>query len=308
MPFETAAYLSAMKGANDTLFGGVSLLANSIGEKIKTTQLDAKKLKAYRAMAVDGLGLDAEQVDKLDLPTLEGKFQALSVKKTLAQLGLNEAQTQATLARIEDAKKQRELQQAGQQRRERTAAALARVLGQAVQTGAPAISPPGPFGGPVAPELPPRLDRNRLFAALQDNPEALADEGFAPRLNALAALAGGEDGGAALVPGQSVPVPGADDHLFVPLSRGSGTVIKKTPPGKPAPVYTDPDQPPKSKAPDGFEWAFDGEKWKHQRKGSLNPYAIFLGGGDGGAPAAPKATAPAYEYEWKDGKLQKVAK
>lgn len=65
---------------------GITGAAGSISDSITQAGALHKKLKAYRAMAVDGLGLDPEQVDKMSLGDLEGKFQAVALKSTVQQM------------------------------------------------------------------------------------------------------------------------------------------------------------------------------------------------------------------------------
>lgn len=58
-----------------------------------------KQAKAYRTMAVDGMGMDPEAVDKMSLPELEGHFQAVALKtqQQEAQARIAEQQARASM-------------------------------------------------------------------------------------------------------------------------------------------------------------------------------------------------------------------
>lgn len=62
---------------------GISDAGRGIAQGIAQLSADLKKTKAYRAMAVDALGMDPEAVDKMSLPQLEGQFQAVAVKNAM---------------------------------------------------------------------------------------------------------------------------------------------------------------------------------------------------------------------------------
>lgn len=62
------------------LAGGISSAGNSIVNRIDQHTAEMKRLKAFRAMAVDGLGMDPEQVDQMDADTLQGKLEAVAIR------------------------------------------------------------------------------------------------------------------------------------------------------------------------------------------------------------------------------------
>jgi len=110
---------------------------------------------------------------------------------------------------------------------------------------------------------------------------------------------------AGLVPGVAQPISGAPGHMFVPLSRGSGTVIN-TAQAKPTAVYTNPEQHPAGVPPKGFQWIWDGEKWKMASERGENPLSILLGNGGavstGGPAQAPSAPPAEVVRLTKDGR------
>jgi hypothetical protein len=56
----------------DYLFQGISQAGASVGEMIAQMKQRARQTTAMRSMAVDGLGMDPDQVDKMSLPQLTG--------------------------------------------------------------------------------------------------------------------------------------------------------------------------------------------------------------------------------------------
>lgn len=76
-----AATVGALRaGGINHLAGGISSAGNSIVAAIERSQAESKRLKAFRAMAVDGLGMDPDEVDQLDIGTLQGKLEAVAVR------------------------------------------------------------------------------------------------------------------------------------------------------------------------------------------------------------------------------------
>jgi hypothetical protein len=68
------------------LAAGIMNAGGSITDAITRSQADAKRLKAIRAMAVDGLGMDPEQVDKMDEGTLQGHLESIAVRNVMGQM------------------------------------------------------------------------------------------------------------------------------------------------------------------------------------------------------------------------------
>jgi hypothetical protein len=64
---------------------GISSAANSVADTITELGQQHKQAKALRVMAVDGLGMDPDQVDKMSLPELQGTLQSVAVKNANAQ-------------------------------------------------------------------------------------------------------------------------------------------------------------------------------------------------------------------------------
>lgn len=138
MPFNPAQY----DRSGLILAAGITGAANSIADKIDKTTAETKKLKAYRSMAVDGLGLDADEVDNMDLPTLEGKMQSLAVRNLMQ--GMAEKKQQMGFAAQDQGFRQAEATRAqanfdyqGQQR-----AAAHRMMQDGVFSG---VGPTGPM-------------------------------------------------------------------------------------------------------------------------------------------------------------------
>lgn len=88
--FDSGSYLAATGRANEMMMGNINTAANGISAAIERNLTEAKKLKAYRAMAVDGLGMDPDQVDQLDVDTLEGKFRAEVLRRDQQRAGREE--------------------------------------------------------------------------------------------------------------------------------------------------------------------------------------------------------------------------
>lgn len=83
MAFNSGAYLGALAQGNRAMFAGITSAGNSIAGGIERSQAETKRLKAFRAMAVDGLGLDPDEVDNLDADTLQGKMEAVAIKSAM---------------------------------------------------------------------------------------------------------------------------------------------------------------------------------------------------------------------------------
>lgn len=64
---------------------GQTAMWQSMGDLIKGSIAEHKKAKAYKTMAVDALGMDPEQVDKMSLAELEGTIQGVSLKNAQAE-------------------------------------------------------------------------------------------------------------------------------------------------------------------------------------------------------------------------------
>lgn len=147
MPFDSAAYLGALAQGNRAMFAGITSAGNSIATKIEQTQAESKRLKAFRAMAVDGLGMDPDEVDQMDSDTLQGKLEAVAVKSHVAK-----AQAEA-----EDQAYQQMQRQAGAQFQQR----LARIPG--IDGGG--VNPAGPT---VANATPAPLTPEHLMQAASE--------------------------------------------------------------------------------------------------------------------------------------------
>lgn len=82
------------------LYQGISQAGQGLGEAIQTFGQNLKKAKAYRAMAVDALGMEPDRVDKMSLPELEGHFQAQAVKNAMEQTKSLVQERQAKAAQL----------------------------------------------------------------------------------------------------------------------------------------------------------------------------------------------------------------
>jgi hypothetical protein len=67
------------------LYAGISGAGDSVGEGITRMGQNLRQAKAYRAMAVDALGMDPDEVDKMGLGELTGHVQAAGMKATMQQ-------------------------------------------------------------------------------------------------------------------------------------------------------------------------------------------------------------------------------
>jgi len=64
---------------------GIENAGQGLAAGIERMGADLKKAKAYRAMAVDAMGMDPDQVDKMKLEDLEGVFMGQALKKARVQ-------------------------------------------------------------------------------------------------------------------------------------------------------------------------------------------------------------------------------
>ena len=77
---------------------GISGATANIGDALTQYAGILKQTKAYRQMAVDGLGMDPHQVDRMSLPQLTGMLQGEALKRSnigqqiMQQLQQSEAQ------------------------------------------------------------------------------------------------------------------------------------------------------------------------------------------------------------------------
>lgn len=189
MAFNSSAFLQARQAGANALAGGITSAAGSIVKSIENHQSEAKRLKAFRAMAVDGLGMDAEEVDALDADTLQGKLQAVAVQSEMEKLQ-REQEDQAF----------QEAQRAAGQRFQQQLAPLA----------------PG-MSGPEQPLTP-----QRMMAAAADSGYQLD-----PRVFAQFAKEGDESAnGFKFDPSQIVDLEqfGLPGQVYTPTSKGGGQI------------------------------------------------------------------------------------
>lgn len=66
--------------SGEILAQGITGATSSLSDTIERLGALHKQTKAYRTMAVDGLGMDPDEVDNMDLPTLQGKLQGVAIK------------------------------------------------------------------------------------------------------------------------------------------------------------------------------------------------------------------------------------
>lgn len=71
--------------SGEILAGGITSAANTISDTIDKYSQITRQTKAYRTMAVDGLGMDPDEVDKMSLPQLQGHMQGVAVKNAQAE-------------------------------------------------------------------------------------------------------------------------------------------------------------------------------------------------------------------------------
>lgn len=77
------------------LFQGISSAGQSLGEGIDQAIQRGRQLKAMRAMAVDGLGMDPDQVDGMSLPQLQGTLAGEALKRSNLGQQLQQQLTQS---------------------------------------------------------------------------------------------------------------------------------------------------------------------------------------------------------------------
>ncbi len=64
---------------------GITSAGNSIGDGLESMMKRMKQTKAVRTMAVDGLGMDPDAVDKMSLEEVQGHLQGAAVKNAQAE-------------------------------------------------------------------------------------------------------------------------------------------------------------------------------------------------------------------------------
>lgn len=205
---------------------GIMGAGASITDAITKHTAETKKLKAYRAMAVDGLGLDAEEVDKMDLPTLEGKMQSLAVKNVMGQM--QQRQQQAQFAQQDQ---QMQMDAAGRQKQEFDYQQQQRTAGAAMMKD-PALNGVGPTG-PVQPDFSPQnimgaaaragvvLDPEKVMAIMQRGGNTQKD--FFTRAEA--------DKATPLAPGFLRAILGPNQAQVIPDMSAAGKAVPITGPG-----------------------------------------------------------------------------
>lgn len=82
------------------LYGGISSAGQGLAQGIEQMAQNLRQAKAYRAMAVDGLGMDPDQVDKMSLGELQGHMQAQAVKSAMANQAAQAQERQARAAEL----------------------------------------------------------------------------------------------------------------------------------------------------------------------------------------------------------------
>ncbi len=82
--------------SGEILAQGVSGAASTIADTITQLSQRMRQTKAFRQMAVDGLGMDEEQVDRMSLPQLQGMMQGVALKSEQAQ---RQAQIHTTMVK-----------------------------------------------------------------------------------------------------------------------------------------------------------------------------------------------------------------
>ena len=82
--------------SGEILAQGVSGAASTIADTITQLSQRMRQTKAFRQMAIDGLNMNEEEVDRMSLPQLQGKMQGVALKSELAQ---RQAQIQEMMAR-----------------------------------------------------------------------------------------------------------------------------------------------------------------------------------------------------------------
>ena len=82
--------------SGEILAQGVSGAASTIADTITQLSQRMRQTKAFRQMAIDGLNMNEEEVDRMSLPQLQGKMQGVALKSEQAQ---RQAQIQEMMAR-----------------------------------------------------------------------------------------------------------------------------------------------------------------------------------------------------------------
>lgn len=135
--------------AGQILAQGISSAGDSIGKGIEAMVAKTKALKATRAMAVDGLGMDPDQVDGMSLPQLQGMMAGGALKRSNVGQDLMQQNERLKIAgqQLQNSAMQREAQW---QETFRQIMSGGSTGGNGANGGGNAAPPPGFMGNPDA--------------------------------------------------------------------------------------------------------------------------------------------------------------
>jgi hypothetical protein len=228
--------LAAIVNGNNNLANGLERFFGMKKAKADYEEEQAKKdaqlAQSLRTALVASNQMTSDQVKTMGLADLQGTVNGIGYKNTIAkqqqQAQEHELQMQHLSASIIGQHQQQQLQAeqaplqmqamqanlAQHQQQMQAQGALQNAVASAGTPGAPELSTPGIFGAPVAGEGPPGFDREKLIAALAQNPQAANAPNLAHLMSAVNSV-GGDN---------------SQDAIPVPFNVGgmSGIVSKRT--------------------------------------------------------------------------------
>ena len=211
------------------LFQGINSAGESIGEAIAKLGQEHKEAKGYHSLLTalaPQLGLEKEDIDNMSLEEAKGKLQAVALKKTLGDIGLDEAQHDSILQQIQT--------RAAQVKAGKT---FQDAVAKYTQPQANLTAPPGELysriasaagGGPSPVALTPGRDLDAPAALQLGLTSGMDPERMAPLMVALNRM---RDAGEQFNFDPSkgvVTLPGLPGRYFVQTSKGGGQVVEDT--------------------------------------------------------------------------------
>jgi hypothetical protein len=210
---------------DEYLFQGVAGAGARIGKGLEEMAQRQKQVKAYRTMAVDGLGMDPEEVDHMSFGELQGHLQAVTVKHAMESAQAMQAERFARAQRLQEATAMEQAMKGFAQ--DYTAPDQA---GNGASDGRSETAAQWAGGDEGAAEAMPRAvpsmtAEQRFYRALKNNPLAASSPQFDNTLNSLAKVAGIGGKKAFGTPGAVTEIPGMPNHRFIWQTESSGTAV-----------------------------------------------------------------------------------
>jgi hypothetical protein len=208
---------------DEYLFQGVAGAGARIGKGLEEMAQRQKQVKAYRTMAVDGLGMDPEEVDHMSFGELQGHLQAVTVKHAMESAQAMQAERFARAQRLQEATAMEQAMKGFAQ--DYTAPDQAGNGASAAGVEAAQWAGGDEGAAEAAGAVPSMTAEQRFYRALKNNPLAASSPQFDNTLNSLAKVAGIGGKKAFGTPGAVTEIPGMPNHRFIWQTESSGTAV-----------------------------------------------------------------------------------